>query len=204
MSDLLTLPDTIEGFVPDPEEVAALADRLSRLYQIAVARRRYFNVRIRFEEGEVKEVQAYIAFPKVIRESGWAADGESFLAILGKAAARAERPIPLGWKFDEAALAEQLLRACAIEDQRLRTVTFRADFRRISNKKLFKCWVDAEHPAGKLLPTLLLAATESTSASAAVAEAVAIAEQKFTLEQLPPPELKKQKTPSGSKAWMPF
>jgi hypothetical protein len=191
MSDSLELAPVKEDFTPDPQDVKDLAKRLDSLFSLAHSRRRYFHIRMRFDEGEMTEVQTYLAFPKITRASGHLAFDAPATLAFDKILATIERPLPLGWSFDAASLAEQLLYGQALKDPRLRTLAFRADFRRIADKKLFKCWIDAKHPQfkGSLRS---LAATKSASATAAVAEAIGLATSAFSEDPfvLPEPENK--------------
>ncbi len=190
---------------PAKKDILAVAEKLDILYKEAREKRRYIHLRLRFEKGKIAQAESYVAFAKPIR----AKDVQSVSNALADVLKRAERPLPSGWSFDSKSLAAALLTVVALEDERIGTLSFRADFRKIAGKNLFHCWIDhTKAGPGKNYPQWHkhygnIASVSSTNATAAVAQATAEALVALEMEALaeknpPPPKPPKTIAAQGS------
>lgn len=127
--------------LPSVEE---LAECFKRLQERALATRRYFHVGVDMNESHAPAVAPSFFVNTQIGNARWKQSLKpDLISALDHVIKLADKPLKESWVFDPEHVAEEFLALChfAANDKRIRSVVFRADFRKVRDAKLFKSWI---------------------------------------------------------------
>jgi hypothetical protein len=158
-----------------------VADRLERLQKVALKTRRYIHLAADFNDW-----QDNIFFQARIANARWKESSKTdLLASLDHVIKLGDKPLPEGWIFDAEKVAQELLAiySLAKSDKRIISISFRGDFRKVRDNRLFKTWIKGKNPKGKYHDPVLYSGVRSHNAYASLSQARS--EAKVLLEQYP-------------------
>lgn len=153
-------------------DVAALAQRLKILTDIAKMKRVMFCLRITFdlEKPGTYYVRPYLT--KARTRGQFTIGDPGLIEQLDKLITKDAKPLPTGWTLDVNSLAEALLSLINDPREQIEKIYFKANFSAVRTKLLFGCWIDGRLTKTKWgwHPAKGIGAAKSTDATAAVME----------------------------------